>query len=131
MPQYQAPLKEHLFLIKDVFSVSALSEAALFQDATLDIYEAVLEEAAKFAEAVLAPINRSGDEEGCTLVDGRVTTPDGFREAYALFRAGGWAGLTADIDYGGQGLPHSLLGMSYLGRLSGFTATPAALTLRP
>lgn len=108
MPQYQAPLKEHLFLIKDVFPVSALSETALFEDATLDIYEAVLEEAAKFAEAVLAPINRSGDEEGCSLVDGRVTTPDGFREAYDLFRAGGWAGLTAEIEHGGQGLPHSL-----------------------
>lgn len=108
MPQYQAPLKEHRFLINDVFPVSALSQTALFQDATLDIYDAVLEEAAKYAEGVLAPLNRSGDEEGCTLADGKVTTPTGFREAYELFQQGGWAGVTALVEHGGQGLPHSL-----------------------
>lgn len=108
MPQYLAPLKDHRFLLNDVFQVSALSQTERFQDATLDIYDAVLEEAAKYAEGVLAPINRSGDEEGCHLENGAVKTPSGFPEAYGLFREGGWAGISAEIEHGGQGLPHSL-----------------------
>lgn len=108
MSQYQAPLKDHRFLLKDVFHVDALSQTDQFPDATLDIYDAVLEEAAKFAAGVLAPINRSGDEEGCIFNDGSVTTPSGFANAYDLFREGGWAGLTAQAEHGGQALPHSL-----------------------
>ena len=108
MPSYKAPLKDHRFLLTDVFPVSELSQTTLFADATPDIYDAVLEEAAKYAEDVLAPINRSGDEEGCRFDNGSVQTPAGFPQAYALFRAGGWAGLSADVEHGGQGLPHSL-----------------------
>lgn len=108
MPQYTTPLKDFRFLLHDVFSVSALSRTDHFRDSTPDIFDAVLEEAAKFSENILAPINRSGDEQGCTAANGVVTTPEGFREAYKLFMEGGWAGLTASPDHGGQGLPHTL-----------------------
>ncbi|HLP69824.1 MAG TPA: acyl-CoA dehydrogenase [Rhizobium sp.] len=108
MPSYSAPLREYQFLLHHVFRIEGLSQTNHFEHATPDVFDAVLTEAARFCENVLAPINRSGDEQGCHFDNGRVTTPDGFREAYALFRDGGWAGLTADPDHGGQGLPHAL-----------------------
>ena len=70
--------------------------------------DAVLEEGGKLCEEVLFPLNRSGDEEGCTFENGVVRTPKGFSEAYKLFREGGWTSLACDPDYGGQGLPHTL-----------------------
>ncbi len=70
--------------------------------------DAVLDEAHRFTESELAPLNRSGDEAGCTWDDGAVTTPAGYREAYATYAAGGWSGLIGDPAYGGQGLPDSL-----------------------
>lgn len=105
---YTAPLRDFKYLISDVFDVASLSQTDCFAEATPDIFEAVLEEAAKLAEGVLAPLNRPGDEEGCHFENGVVTTPAGFTEAYAQFAAGGWAGLSLDPDYGGQGLPHCL-----------------------
>ena len=108
MPHYAAPLKDYSFLLHDVFSVSELSRTSRFGDSTPDIFDAVLEEAAKFSENVLAPLNRSGDEQGCSAANGAVTTPDGFRDAYRLFMEGGWPGLTAMPEHGGQGLPHTL-----------------------
>lgn len=108
MPSYSAPLKDHQFLLHRVFQIETLSQTSLFEHATPDVFDAVLTEAARFCENVLAPINRSGDEEGCHFQDGAVTTPAGFREAYQLFRDGGWVGLTADPEHGGQGLPHVL-----------------------
>ncbi|MFP6731445.1 MAG: acyl-CoA dehydrogenase [Alphaproteobacteria bacterium] len=72
------------------------------------LIDAILEEAGKFANEVLAPLNAPGDRQGSRLVDGEVLTPDGFAQAYAGFADGGWAGLTADVQFGGQGLPHVL-----------------------
>lgn len=105
---YVAPLKDYHFLLHDVLGAEALSQTELYSDATLDIYDAVLEEASKFAEGVLAPLSRSGDEQGCIFKNGMVSTPDGFKEAFAQFVEGGWPGLSLDHAYGGQSLPHSL-----------------------
>src|SRR3546814_14675599 len=78
------------------------------KDADPDTVSAILDECAKFCEEVLAPINLSGDEEGCRIDDGAVTTPKGFKEAYAQYVAGGWQGLSHPAEYGGQGMPMSM-----------------------
>ncbi|MDE2402823.1 MAG: acyl-CoA dehydrogenase C-terminal domain-containing protein [Burkholderiales bacterium] len=109
MPQYKAPLRDMRFLLNEVFDYTShyasLSNGA---DATPDMVEAILEGAATFCEEVLAPLNLSGDQEGCHFDNGVVTTPKGFKEAYAEYVAGGWQGLSHPTEYGGQGLPMSL-----------------------
>ncbi|TLX57926.1 acyl-CoA dehydrogenase [Stutzerimonas nosocomialis] len=108
MPEYKAPLRDMRFLIDDVFDFHASYAAIGAEDATPDMVGAILEEGAKFCEQVLAPLNRSGDEEGCHFDNGVVTTPKGFKEAFAQYAEGGWMGLASTPEYGGQGLPHSL-----------------------
>src|ERR671927_20769 len=109
MPAYKAPVESVLFLLKDVLGYERYSNLPGFADAPLDIVEAVLGEAARFCEEVLQPLNRAGDEAGCTRhPDGSVTTPAGFKEAYQSFAEAGWIGLAADPRYGGQGLPYTL-----------------------
>lgn len=107
--EYQAPVEEMMFLVKDVFKLtSRLGDIDDFSDFDDDLYAAILEEAGKFATGVLQPINRSGDEEGCQFDKGVVTTPKGFKEAYQAYVEGGWQSITADPNYGGQGLPKAL-----------------------
>jgi alkylation response protein AidB-like acyl-CoA dehydrogenase len=78
------------------------------QDASVDLTSAIVDEASKIAEGLLAPINQSGDQEGCRYDDGVVTTPKGFQQAYNAYAEGGWAGLTGETAYGGQGMPKTL-----------------------
>lgn len=112
MPTYRAPVKDMSFILNDVLDISQYSHLPGYEDASPDLIAAILEEGAKFCENELAPLNHSGDREGCTRHDdGSVTTPKGFKEAYAQYVEGGWAGLTDSPDYGGQGLPH-VLGMA-------------------
>ncbi|HEX2727063.1 MAG TPA: acyl-CoA dehydrogenase family protein, partial [Beijerinckiaceae bacterium] len=109
MPAYKAPVDDVLFLLNDVFQIERYNNLPGFADATPDTVEAILTEGAKFCEEVLAPLNRTGDIEGCKRhEDGRVTTPKGFKEAYEAFAQGGWIGLAMPPDYGGQGLPYTL-----------------------
>ncbi len=109
MPSYKAPLSDTLFLLTDVFDYARYGNLPGFSEASLDTVEAVLGEGAKFAEEVLQPLNRIGDIEGCKRhEDGSVTTPKGYKEAYKAYAEGGWVGLAADAEYGGQGLPHFL-----------------------
>src|SRR5277367_1167698 len=106
MPTYRAPVDEVMFLLRDVFHVERYNNLPGFAEATPDIVEAVLAEAAKFCEDVLTPLNRVGDKEGCRRhADGSVTTPPGFKDAYKKLVAGGWAGASAPAEFGGQGLP--------------------------
>jgi 3-(methylsulfanyl)propanoyl-CoA dehydrogenase len=105
MPAYTAPLDDIRFVLFDLLKAETLAELPGFADATQDLVEAVLEEAGKFAANELQPINHSGDEEGCRYENGTVTTPKGFKEAYAKFIEGGWTGLPCDPEFGGQGLP--------------------------
>ncbi|MGO4704880.1 acyl-CoA dehydrogenase C-terminal domain-containing protein [Microvirga sp. 2MCAF38] len=106
MPVYKAPVEDALFLLSDVFPIGRYNNLPGFADATPDMMEAILGEGAKLCETAFAPLNLSGDHEGCTRnADGSVTTPKGFREAYEAYAQGGWMGLSAPEEYGGQGLP--------------------------
>jgi acyl-CoA dehydrogenase len=109
VPIYKAPVDDAMFLLNDVFQISRYNNLPGFADATPDLIEAVLGEAAKLAEEVMQPINRSGDEEGCTRHDdGSVTAPKGFKEAYQQYAEGGWMGISAPPEFGGQGLPETM-----------------------
>ncbi|WP_460120279.1 acyl-CoA dehydrogenase C-terminal domain-containing protein [Pseudomonas sp. S2_C03] len=108
MPEYKAPLRDMRFLINHVFDFHSNYAALGATEASPDMVDAILEEGARFCENVLAPLNRSGDEEGCHFDNGVVTTPAGFKQAFAQYVEGGWHGLAADPGYGGQGLPTSL-----------------------
>ncbi|MGO9485927.1 MAG: acyl-CoA dehydrogenase C-terminal domain-containing protein [Rhodomicrobium sp.] len=108
MPSYKAPLDEYRFIMNEVFDAGELSALPGFEDATPDLIASVLEEAAKFCETVLQPLNQKGDAEGCTYENGVVRTPAGFKEAYDLYVQGGWTGLSCSPQYGGQGLPDTL-----------------------
>jgi len=106
MPVYKAPVDEVTFLLRDVFHLDRYNNLPGFAEATPDVVEAVLAEAAKFSEAVLMPLNRVGDKEGCRRnADGSVTTPTGFKDAYKKLAEGGWIGVSAPAEFGGQGLP--------------------------
>ena len=110
MNSYKAPVGEMQFALLDVLEAESQYAKLGIEHATRDIIEAVLEEGARFNEQVLAPLNMSGDEEGCGFdkATGQVTTPKGFKEAYTQFTDGGWPGLTAPETYGGQHLPESI-----------------------
>ncbi len=112
MPSYQAPLRDMRFVLHELLEVENYSNLPRFEDAAPDVIDAVLEEGAKICEEVLQPINQSGDLEGCTLKDGEVTTPTGFKEAYKTYTEGGWNGLTAPEKYGGQALP-AVVGIAF------------------
>src|SRR3984957_579617 len=106
MPTYKAPVADVMFLLNDVFHIDRYNNLPGFADATPDLIAAVLGEAAKFCEDVLTPLNRVGDREGCRRnADGSVTTPTGFKAAHKQFTEGGWLGLAASPEFGGQGLP--------------------------
>jgi alkylation response protein AidB-like acyl-CoA dehydrogenase len=109
MAQYKAPLRDMQFVLHEVLEVEKhYKSIPHFAEVDRDLVNSVLETGAQFAENELSPINRSGDEEGCTWNDGEVTTPTGFKEAYAKFVELGLGSLAAPVEQGGQGLPPSL-----------------------
>jgi len=111
MPQYTPPLRDMQFLMQEVLGLPArFAQLPAYADVDSGTMDAILEEAGKFAVEVVQPLNLSGDAEGCTRnpADSSVTTPKGFKEAYAKYVEGGWAALSCDSAYGGQGLPFVL-----------------------
>ena len=103
---YQAPVRDQMFVLRDVLGLDNYANLPGFADASLDVVEQILTEGAKFCEEVLAPLNKTGDREGCIWSqDNTVRTPKGFREAYAAMVAAGWPALGAEPAFGGQGLP--------------------------
>jgi len=106
---YQPPVRDHVFLLRDVLEIEKYANLPGFSDASMDVVEQIIEEAGKFTSEVLAPLNAVGDKEGCHWSpDHTVTTPKGFKDAYAKLVEGGWPALGAETAYGGQGLPHVL-----------------------
>lgn len=109
MTNYKAPLRDIRFVLNELLGIQAHYRLLPGEvEATEDVVDAILEEAAKFSENVIAPLNQVGDMEGCHWDDGRVTTPTGFKEAYRQYIDGGWPSLPHDEQWGGQGLPESL-----------------------
>ena len=109
MPSYKAPVRDMQFLLHEVLGYEDLSKYEAFSEIDRDLTDAIIGEAAKFSEEVLAPLNVVGDHEGCTRHDdGSVTTPTGFKDAYKQMTENGWTSLSMDPEYGGQGMPGML-----------------------
>ncbi len=106
MSTYTAPLKDMQFALRELAGLSEVSALPGHGEVNAELADAVLGEAAKFAQEVLDPLSREGDQQGAQLADGRVTAPKGFKEAYRKFAEAGWNGIGGQPEYGGQGLPH-------------------------
>ena len=106
MPVFAPPLRDHLFCLYDLLGFDGHTRLPGFEALSRDVIEAILEQSARFCTDVVYPLNRSADEEGVHFDHGMVTTPAGFREAYAQLVEGGWPALTAAPEHGGQGMPH-------------------------
>ena len=108
MPEYKAPVRDIKFVMQELLNCESHYQRLGYEDASLDMIDAIIGEAAKLAEQVVAPLNQTGDQQGCSWNDGVVTTPDGFKAAYDQYVEGGWPTISQSTDFGGQGLPHSL-----------------------
>ncbi|HZX30807.1 MAG TPA: acyl-CoA dehydrogenase family protein, partial [Rhodocyclaceae bacterium] len=108
MSEYVAPLKDVRFALRDLAGMEQVATLPGCEEASPDLVDAILEEAARFAGEVLSPLNRVGDTVGAKWKDKEVTTAPGFKEAYAQFVENGWNGLSCDPEFGGQGLPKLL-----------------------
>lgn len=109
---YKAPVRDLTFFLNEVLEIDRYTNQAGFSDVSSDLVGQILEEGAKFAEEVIAPLNRVGDAEGCKWDDGHVTGPTGWKEAYLQMVEAGWPSLTCDPEYGGQGMP-AIVGMAF------------------
>jgi alkylation response protein AidB-like acyl-CoA dehydrogenase len=105
MSEYHAPVRDMQFVLKELAGLNEVAQLPGCEEATEDVVDAILEEAARFAEEVISPLNASGDREGARLENGQVTMPGGFKAAYKLFAESGWTALASHSEWGGQGLP--------------------------
>ena len=105
MNQYNAPLRDMRFVLKELVGLEAVASLPGCEEVTEDLVDQILDESARFSREVIAPLNKTGDKEGSRWKDGKVSTPAGFKEAYRQFVEGGWNALQAPPEYGGQGLP--------------------------
>ncbi|MEE3320255.1 MAG: acyl-CoA dehydrogenase C-terminal domain-containing protein [Pseudomonadota bacterium] len=109
MAIYKAPLEDMRFVLNDVFKADEQwATMPATAEVTRDLSDAILEEAGKMTEGLLFPLNREGDEQGCSWNDGDVTTPAGFKDAFKTFAENGWTAFSGNPEFGGQGMPKSL-----------------------
>lgn len=128
MPSYKAPVRDMQFLLHEVLGFEDLTQYEAFSEVDGDLADAILTEAAKFSEDVLAPLNVVGDHEGCKRHDdGSVTTPTGFKDAYKQMTENGWTSLSMDPNYGGQGMP----GMLQIAASEMWTSSNMAFAMYP
>ncbi|HYC98238.1 acyl-CoA dehydrogenase C-terminal domain-containing protein [Brevundimonas sp.] len=124
---YKAPVRDLTFILNEVLEIDRYSNQPGFADVSSDLVGQILEEGAKFAEEVIAPLNKVGDQEGCKFDNGKVTGPTGWKDAYQQMVAAGWPGLSSDPEYGGQGMP-AIVGMAF-GQMT--AAASAAFSMYP
>src|SRR5690606_5694055 len=105
---FRAPVRDIEFALSAIAGIDAVAATGAFPDYDAETGRAILEAAGQFADEVLAPLNRPGDQAGATCADGNVTAAPGYADAYRQFAQGGWTGLAADPAHGGQGLPKAL-----------------------
>jgi 3-(methylsulfanyl)propanoyl-CoA dehydrogenase len=105
MSSYVAPIKDMRFVMQELAGLNQVASLPGNEEVSVELVDAILEEASKFAGGVLAPLNRSGDQEGASWREGEVTTASGWKDAYRQFAESGWTALACDPAYGGQGLP--------------------------
>ena len=110
---YRAPVDEIAFTLKHVAGLKAAVDAGRFGDLSIDLVDAILAEAGRFATEEVAPLYKAGDEHGAVLEDAAVTTPPGWKELYRRWTEGGWNALSGPVEFGGQGLP-TMLGVATL-----------------
>lgn len=108
MPSYKAPIRDISFVLKELYGLEVLQKLKGGSEITDDLIDAILTEVGRFCENVLFPLNQTGDKEGCRYENGEVRTPKGFKEAYNSIVESGWASLSCEAEWGGQGLPHTL-----------------------
>jgi alkylation response protein AidB-like acyl-CoA dehydrogenase len=106
MSEYIAPVKDMQFVVTELAGLSMLGELADFEDASPDLVEAILEQAAKFAEEIFEPLNKLGDEHGTFIEEGKVVSPPGFAEAFKQFAENGWLSIKQSTEFDGQGMPN-------------------------
>ena len=111
MDNYQAPIRDMLFVLYELLDADKLNNLSGFEEVSRDLVEPVLDAAACFSKEQLAPLNHSADKEGCHLIDGQVFTPAGFKKAYHLYCQAGWTGFSCDTQYGGMNMPKSIQSM--------------------
>lgn len=109
---YAPPVRDLTFVLNEVLEIDRYSNQPGFAEVSSELVGQILEEGAKFAEEVIAPLNRTGDLEGCKWDNGKVTGPTGWKEAYRQMVEAGWPSLTCDPEFGGQGLP-TIVGMAF------------------
>ncbi len=109
---YKAPVRDLTFVLNEVLEIDRYSNQTGFAEVSSDLVQQILEEGAKFAEEVIAPLNKVGDQEGCKWDNGKVTGPTGWKEAYQQMVEAGWSGLSSDPEFGGQGMP-AIVGMAF------------------
>jgi alkylation response protein AidB-like acyl-CoA dehydrogenase len=108
MQNYKSPQRDTMFINNELLDMQTHYQKLGFGEVSEDLIKAIYAEAGKFADNILAPINAIGDQQGCKIDDGVVTTPDGFKEAYASYVEGGWPSMSHPEEFGGQALPYSL-----------------------
>ena len=108
MSEYNAPLKDMNFVIRDLVGLDRILQLPGFENIDEDVVDQILEESGRFSREVLAPLNIPGDQAGCSVEDRKVVLPDGFAEAYQAFVEGGWQALASSPEYDGMGLPEAV-----------------------
>lgn len=108
MSEYQAPVEDIRFVLDHIAGIDKLGQLPGFEHAESDLISGMLSEASRFMTEIMSPLNEVGDQQGCKIADGEVTTPDGFKAAYKKFAEAGWNAVGLDPNYGGGGLPYTL-----------------------